>query len=208
MQNIDLLVAEHTPPRVGDPTVPTKSRVLPLDSRLFGVAGLAGALLLGGDLLLYLHWGPAPPVSAFVSDLLQARRTILLADRTHLIATSVIAPIAAALYVAGSVHLYERLRRGSERWAIAAALLFSVLSIGCGAYRTQFGLWMVVQFVSGHPGASELLLLDIRSLLSAFYTLHFGLAMSVMAIMLGMVASGRSSYPRWTAAFNPILIGL
>ena len=173
-----------------------------------GIAGLLGALtLLAGDLLLYAHWGTMPPVTEAVQSLVSARRAILLATPEQLRWSSVLGPIAAALYVVGAWHVFARLRRGSLRWAAVAGALFAIGAIMSGAYHAMWGQYgATLQFANTHATPPLDLLLHTTGNLQLMHRASEIVAVPLMLILLAMVALGRGDFPRWTVISNPILL--
>jgi hypothetical protein len=169
-------------------------------------AGLAGAmLLLAGDLLLYAHDADLPPVAPEVHAVLGPRQAILLATPKQLIASSVIGPLAAALYAFGAWHVYMRLAAASRRWAATAGVLWLLSFCLSGAYHALWGPFgSIVAFANDNPAGISLMA-QAAANLHALLTVSTFVALPAIIITLLLVAGGKSEYPRWTAPLNPFL---
>lgn len=162
-----------------------------------GVIGLCAALITGAGEFL-LHYDP------------QARFTDGLAffegiseERTNW--GHFLGAFGAPLYAIGGFHIFLMLRSANARWAF---ILFLVMALGCALGGVWMGSRASISAIVNAPQYAELgnlvALYDLRyeSLLNV--TRVAILVVSVIYIWLTL--TGRSSYPKWMAAFNPIIL--
>jgi len=111
----------------------------------------------------------------------------------------------ATLYPIGCYHIYQMLRPANRRWAYAAFLIGT------------FGFIVGVVWIGSRASVSALIQLpqtpDVTALI-ALYDLRYETLLQIIrlttlvmsAIIVWLAWTGRSHYPRWMAAFNPILL--
>lgn len=163
-----------------------------------GFAGLLAAILVGiGEFLL--HYDPSGRYGqglSFLKDIPEIRATT-----GHFIAV-----LGAPLYVLGAWHIHLMLRPANRVFSLIAFLLMSYgLMIGAVWIGSRASAVTIVNLEASVPLIQNLLsLYDLRyeSLLSV--TRIAILAMSVIFIWLCL--TGRSHYPRWMAAINPLVL--
>ncbi len=169
----------------------TKSTIL-----ITGVVGLIGAILTGvGEFIL--HYDPLARFAEnqFFGGISDARSTV-----GHFFGV-----LGAPLYLVGCWHLQLMLRPASARWAMIA---FFVAAYGFVVGIVWIGSRASLSALINMPidtGVENLLgLYDLRyeSLLQVIRTTV--LILSVIYIWL--IATGRSHYPKWMIAANPILL--
>lgn len=125
-----------------------------------------------------------------------------------------LAIFSAPFYFAGYWHLFQRLKPASEKARLILLGLgiysFAIGSVWIGS-RVYPAILIQAREAAANPAAKE----QIACLLEAasFYneTILIGLRLGVLAlsaVFIWIVSTGRSSYPRWFAAFNPILLVL
>ena len=101
--------------------------------RLFGLCGLAGALLFfAGDMLFYGHLGSGPD---FHQGMLV---TVIHASRERLFAGGLVGPFAACLCIVGFWHVYRNVRPSYIVLGRLMFALFAVLMVAGSAVHT---LW-------------------------------------------------------------------
>lgn len=162
-----------------------------------GLVGLLAALATGtGEFILHFdalaRFGPENQFFLGISD---QRLTL-----GHFIGV-----IAAPLYLVGAWHIREMLKPASERWSLIAFLLtaygFAVGAVWIGS-RATLGTLInspdtaaVEQMLSLYDFRYETLLQVIR------------IAVLVLSgILIWLILGGRSHYPKWMVALNPILL--
>ncbi len=111
----------------------------------------------------------------------------------------------ATLYPIGCYHIYQMLRPANRRWAYAAFLIGT------------FGFIVGVVWIGSRASVSALIQLpqtpDVTALIE-LYDLRYETLLQIIrlttlvmsAIIVWLAWTGRSHYPRWMAAFNPILL--
>lgn len=168
----------------------------------FGLAGLAGALLTGlGEGLLQLvpNGDFADPTYGYFRDISPPRLAL-----GHWIAV-----IAAPLYLPGYWHLTGRLLPDHPR---ARFIVFSLMG---WALILAF-IWIGQRALIAHTVHAIAEGQSAASLLDAHASLHEPLVNALrLAILgfsllwIGLIATGRSTYPRWMALFSPgLMLGL
>ena len=165
-----------------------------------GVIGVIAAILVGlGEFLL--HFDALGRYSAeagydFMLDIPESRSTL-----GHFIGV-----LGAPLYVIGIWHIYQMLKPANKTWASIAGIL--------GAYGFMIGaVW-----IGSRSSISSLMHLGDTSAqiqqLIEFYELRYESLLTVIRvttlllslIFIALVLTGKSLYPRWVAALNPILL--
>lgn len=166
---------------------------------LSGVVGLAGALLVGAGEFA-LHFNPAGGYED------PEYRFWLTIDPGRLDLGYALTVFAAPLYLIGYWHLSRMLRPASK---LLAGLFFAV-----GAYGFVIGaVWIgqrlflgwIVHAIAAGDAAPDLL----RNLAARNEVLVNFLRVAVAAnslIWIGLVASGRTRYPRWAVVFAPAVL--
>lgn len=162
-----------------------------------GLIGLVGAMLTGvGEFILHFdtlsRFGTE---YAFLEGIPDGRSTL-----GHFVGV-----FGAPLYLAGCWHIRLMLQPASERWSLIAFLIatygFVVGAVWIGSRASISALVNIppspdtLQLISLYDLRYETLLQVIRTTV---------LLLSVIYIWL--TATGRSHYPKWMAALNPILL--
>lgn len=118
----------------------------------------------------------------------------------------------APLYYVGYWHLYMRLAPAPV-WARCAVLALGVYSFALGSVWIGSRVYPAILIQAREAAVSDAAKEQLAVLLetAGFYneTILVGLRIGVLALsalFVWLVASGRSSYPRWFALANPILI--
>jgi len=163
-----------------------------------GVAGLMAALLVGlGEFLL--HYDPLGRFGqglSFMQGISESRATL-----GHFIGV-----LGSPLYILGAWHIQIMLRPASKLLAVIAFLLMSYgLMVGAVWIGSRASAITIINLDASQDVSHRLLLLyDLRYenlLLATRITI---LAMSAIFAMICL--TGRSHYPRWMAALNPIAL--
>ena len=162
-----------------------------------GVAGLIGAILTGAGEFI-LHFDTLARFGteyAFFTDISPQRTTL-----GHFVGV-----LGAPLYVVGCWHIRLMLQPASERWSLIA---FWVAAYGFVVGVVWIGSRASISALINAPVSPDILnlisLYDLRyeTLLQIIRTTV--LLMSLIYITLTL--TGRSHYPKWMAALNPILL--
>lgn len=172
-----------------------------------GLAGLLGSVLVGAA-EFSLHFTPSMNYGG------PAYEFFLGTSATRLQLGHFLAIFTAPLYFAGYWHLFQRLKPASAK-ARLLILILGVYSFAVGAVwigsRVYPAILIQAREAAVNDGARE----QIAALLeqASYYneTILTGLRIGVLGlsvIFARLVASGKTGYPRWFAAFNPILLVL
>jgi len=163
-----------------------------------GLAGLLAAILVGiGEYIL--HYDAQGRFSAggydFMLGIGDNRSTV-----GHFFGV-----IGATLYPVGCYHIYLMLKPANRQWAFIAFLIGS------------FGFIVGAVWIGSRASVSALVQMppsDMLDHLIALYQSRYETLLQITrlttlllsAIIIWLVISGRSCYPRWMAIFNPILL--
>lgn len=180
----------------------------PASRRAVFAAGLAGLLaaVLVGSAEFSLHFTSSlnygGPAYEFFLGTSSARLTY-----GHFVAI-----FAAPLYFAGYWHLFQRMKPAPTN-ARLLLMVLGIYSFAIGAVWIGSRVYPAILIQAREAAANEAAKQQIVKLLetASFYneTILIGLRIGVLAlsaIFVWIVATGRSSYPRWFAACNPILL--
>jgi hypothetical protein len=167
--------------------------------RLGGLCGLAGALLFfAGDMFFYGYFGPG---SNFADGM---RATVAQASTKRLFAGGLMGPLAACLCIVGFWHVYLNVRPSSKLPARIMLAAFFVLMVGGSAVHTLWtakGLALKYCYGQGSPCS------DLLNVTKSYWTLAYKLSAIPGylggLILMGLVLTRRTWYPRWTAFANP-----
>lgn len=162
-----------------------------------GVIGLCAAILTGtGEFLL--HFDPQDRYAeglAFFQGIGEGRT-----NWGHFLAS-----FGAPLYAVGGFHIFLMLRSANARWAF---ILFIIMAYGCALGGVWIGSRASISAIVNAPQYLELgnliALYDFRyeSLLNVTRVV----VLLVSIIYIWLTLTGRSSYPKWMAFFNPIIL--
>ena len=167
--------------------------------RFCGLAGLTGALLFfAGDMLFNGHLGSG---IGYANDTLA---TVRSASLNRLFAGGLLGPIAACLCAVGFWHVYRNVRSSAE--VLGRLLLF-----------TSFAFWMCVGAANllWTPKALAMKLcingqsdcLALQQATRTCWNLASDLAaipgFSLALILVWLILSGKTFYPRWMVLTNP-----
>lgn len=167
--------------------------------RLAGLCGLMGALLFfAGDMLFYGYVGPG---SSFADGM---RATVAQASTQRLFAGGLVGPIAACLCIVGFWHVYLNVRPSSESFGRVMFAVFVILMVGGSAVHT---LWtakgLALKYCNGQGSPCSDLLTITRSYWTLAYNLTSIPGYLGAVLLMGLVLTRRTWYPRWTALVNP-----
>jgi len=162
-----------------------------------GLAGLVAAVIVGtGEFLL--HFDPEARYVGgfdFFKGVTDDRATV-----GHFLGV-----LGAPLYVAGAWHLKLMLQPANRLWA---TIVFFMMAYGCIVGAVWIGSRATAALIvngadAGSVGA-ELALYELR-----YENLLMIVRIAILlvsAVFIWLVLTGRSRYPRWVAALNPILL--
>ncbi|WP_437626959.1 DUF6796 family protein [Sorangium sp. So ce1151] len=197
------------------------SDVLPF-VRISGLSAALGSLIyaVGDVLLLAPKVGPtsgAPLAIDTVSRPELRRRAALLANLSilpprRLIWGGLIGVFAAPLVLAGVFQIYQGLRPAGVAWALPPALLFAyAIAIGPFVHGSFIYLGETAQALRAGGPTREVL---FRSLQRQHGVMQLGYAVIFLCTLVAsfwfsaVVASGRTAFPTWMAAVNPVVATL
>ena len=167
------------------------------DAILTGLIGLLAATLVGvGEFML--HFDPLVRYGQgfdFFKGVTESRAT----------AGHFFGVLGAPLYVLGAWHIYLMLRPANRFWA---KLAFLVMAFGCIVGAVWIGSRATAAFLI-HTIPQDALVSAI-----GLYELRYESLLTVVrvavlvlsGIFVWLILTGRSNYPRWMAALNPIFL--
>jgi hypothetical protein len=182
--------------------------------RITGLLALVGALLYAiGDVLLLAskasldHYPKLKPFAKLLSD--AEKMVVLPANR--MIWGALIGVFATPLILAGFWQVYQGLNGANETLTLITGLLFAIASvIGAFVHGTFYYMGEYVQALNKVEDSSQPVIADMiarhRRVLIITYApvLVFILIASVLFSIL--VASGKTAFPVWMAAVNPVTL--
>lgn len=176
-----------------------------MSRRTAGIIGFIGAIvLLVGDMLLYGHLGSAADFWDGV------RRVAGQASLGRIFVGGLLGPVGVVLYLAGFWHVYLNTRHAGRLAAkVTLVGLTAMMVMGGGAYHA---VW-VVRMLSFKYGLADVAgLSSFTEAFESYMTLVYNVAAVpsylVSPILVVLVLTGRSRYPRWTVLVNPGLLML
>jgi hypothetical protein len=168
--------------------------------RLLGLTGLAGsALLLVADLLLVYAPLPAARFNIFTAAVGKSE--------ARLIYGSLLGVFVIPLVLAGFGHIYLALRPAGP-WLAAPPAILGIFAyvIGAGFHAAiPFYLAAIQAAHAQDASASPLLTLMARVFVPLQRTLLLFVAAASVWLFVSLL-SGKSLYPRWTAAVSPLVL--
>ena len=184
--------------------------VIPL--RIAGLSALLGAFLYAiGDVLLLaskVNLEDYPKLKPFAKLLSDAEKMVVLPPR-RLILGALLGVFATPLVLLGFWQVYEGLSGANASWALATLGLFGSASVvGAFVHGTFYYMGEYIQALNKVQDESQAVVVAMiarhRKVLIATYApvLIFILLASIVFSVL--VASGKTAFPVWMAAVNPI----
>ena len=184
--------------------------------RITGLLALLGALLYAiGDVLLLAskisldHYPRLKPFAKVLSD---AEKMVVLPP-SRMIWGALLGVFATPLVMSGFWQVYQGLEGANQTLTLLTALLFAIASvIGAFVHGTFYYLGEYVQALNKVEESSQSVITDMiarhRKVLIISYApvLIFILVASILFSIL--VASGRTAFPVWMAAVNPVTMTL
>ena len=180
--------------------------------RITGLLALIGALLYAiGDVLLLAskasldNYPKLKPVAKLLSD---AEKMVVLPPN-RMIWGALIGVFATPLILAGFWQVYQGLNGANESLTLITGLLFAVASvIGAFVHGTFYYMGEYIQALNKVEDGSQSVIAEMiarhRKVLIITYApvLVFILIASILFSIL--VASGKTAFPVWMAAINPV----
>ena len=180
--------------------------------RITGLLALLGALLYAvGDVLLLAskasldNYPKLKPFSKLLSD---AEKMVVLPPG-RMIWGALMGVFATPLMLAGFWQVYQGLSGANEALTLATGLLFTVSSvIGAFVHGTFYYMGEYVQALNRVDDGSQAVIAEMiarhRKVLIITYAPLLILVIIASTLFSTLVASGRTSFPVWVAAINPV----
>jgi hypothetical protein len=180
--------------------------------RITGLLALLGALLYAiGDVLLLASKASLdqyPKLKPFAKLLSDAEKMVVLPPN-RMIWGALLGVFATPLVLAGIWQVYQGLDGANETLILITGLLFAIASvIGAFVHGTFYYMGEYIQALNKVDDSSQPVIADMigrhRKVLIITYTpvIFFILIASILFSIL--VASGRTAFPVWMAAINPV----
>ena len=184
--------------------------------RITGLLALLGALLYAiGDVLLLAskssleNYPRLKPFSKLLSD---AQRMIVLPP-SRMIWGALIGVFATPLMLAGFWQVYQGLRGANESLILLTGILFTIASvIGTFVHGTFYYMGEYVQALNKVEDGSQLVIAEMiarhRKVLIITYAPLLILIIIASVLFSILVASGKTAFPGWMVAVNPVTMTL
>jgi hypothetical protein len=180
--------------------------------RIAGLLALAGAFLYAiGDVLLLaskVQLDDYPKLKPFAKLLSDAEKMVVLPP-SRLIWGALIGVFATPLILIGFWQVYQGLDEANAAWALTTVGLFGTASvIGAFVHGTFYYMGEYVQALNkvrddSQPVVAEMIARHRKVLIATYVpVLLFILLASILFSVL--VASGKTAFPVWMAAVNPV----
>ena len=182
--------------------------------RITGLLALAGAFLYAiGDVLLLAskvsldHYPKLKPFSKLLSS---AERMVVLPPN-RMIWGALIGVFATPLVLAGFWQIYQGLNGANETFTLVTGLLFAVASvIGAFVHGTFYYMGEYVQALNKVEDGSQAVIVEMiarhRKVLIITYAPLMILIIIASILFSILVASGKTAFPVWMAAVNPVTL--
>ena len=180
--------------------------------RITGLLALLGAFLYAiGDVLLLAskisldHYPRLKPYTRLLSD---AEKMVGLTPN-RMIWGALIGVFATPLLLAGFWQVYNGLNGANESLTLITALLFAVASvIGAFVHGTFYYMGEYVQALNKVEDGSQAVIAEMigrhRKVLIITYAPVLILILTASILFSILVASGKTAFPVWMAAVNPV----
>lgn len=184
--------------------------------RITGLLALLGALLYAiGDVLLLAskasldHYPKLKPFGKLLSD---AEKMVVLPPN-RMIWGALIGVFATPLILTGFWQIYQGLHGASETLTFLTGVLFAVASvIGAFVHGTFYYMGEYVQALNKVDDGSQSVIADMiarhRKVLIITYAPVLILILVASILFSILVATGRTAFPVWMAAINPVTMTL
>lgn len=185
---------------------------LTLPLRITGVLALIGALLYAvGDVLLLAskaRLDDYPRLKPFAKLLSDAEKMVALPPN-RLIWGALLGVFATPLVMLGFWQVYQGLGGADASWALAAMGLFGTASvIGAFVHGTFYYMGEYIHALNDVQEGSQAVVAEMigrhRKVLIVTYAPVIIFILLASIIFSVLVASGRTSFPTWMAAVNPV----
>jgi hypothetical protein len=184
--------------------------ILPLP--VAGILALLGAFLYAvGDVLLLaskIKLDDYPKLKPFAKLLSDAEKMVVLSP-TRMIWGALLGVFSTPLVMIGYWQVYQGLSEGNTSWALVTAGLFAIASIiGAFVHGTFYYMGEYVHALNNVQDESQNVVAEMiarhRKVLVITYApvLLFIIIASILFSVL--VASGKTAFPVWMAAINPV----
>ena len=167
-------------------------------NRLTGLAGVAGALLFFcGDMLFYGHFGSG---AAFRDGMLRVVRDGSL---TRLFVGGLMGPVAACLCLVGCWHVRRNVvTRSPVVGRVVFVALAATMVIGSAVHALWVPRGLAIKYSDALAGVAPELVAALKDYWSFAYQMAEVPAYVAAILLLVLVLSGKSRYPRWTVFAN------
>jgi len=180
--------------------------------RITGLLALAGAFLYAiGDVLLLagkVSLDNYPRLKPFAKLLSDAEKMVVLSPN-RMIWGALLGVFATPLVLAGFWQIYKGLNGVNESLTLATGLLFATASvIGAFVHGTFYFMGEYIQALNKVEDSSQPVIADMigrhRKVLIITYVPVIILILIASILFSILVASGKTAFPVWMAAVNPV----
>ena len=180
--------------------------------RITGLLALLGALLYAiGDVLLLaskVSLDQYPRLKPFAKLLSDAEKMVVL-PANRMIAGALLGVFATPLVLAGIWQVYQGLNGANETLILITGLLFAVASvIGTFVHGTFYYMGEYIQALNKVEDSSQPVIAEMierhRKVLIITYAPVILFILTASILFSVLVASGRTAFPVWMAAINPV----
>ena len=180
--------------------------------RITGLLALAGALLYAiGDVLLLASKASLdnyPRLKPFAKLLSDAEKMVVLSPN-RMIWGALLGVFATPLVLAGFWQVYQGLNGANESLTLATGLLFATASVvGAFVHGTFYFMGEYIQALNKVEDGSQSVIADMiarhRKVLIVTYAPVLILILISSILFSILVASGKTAFPVWMAAVNPV----
>jgi hypothetical protein len=184
--------------------------------RITGLLALLGALLYAiGDVLLLaskISLDNYPRLKPFAKLLSDAEKMVVLPP-SRMIWGALLGVFATPLVMAGFWQVYQGLEGANQTLTLVTALLFAIASvIGAFVHGTFYYLGEYVQALNKVADSSQSVIAEMiarhRKVLIITYAPVLILILVASILFSILVASGRTAFPLWISAVNPVTMTL
>jgi hypothetical protein len=184
--------------------------------RITGLLALLGALLYAiGDVLLLaskISLDQYPKLKPFAKLLSDAEKMVVLPP-SRMIWGALLGVFATPLVMSGFWQVYQGLEGANQTLTLVTALLFAIASvIGAFVHGTFYYLGEYVQALNKVEDSSQSVIAEMiarhRKVLIISYAPVLILILVASILFSILVASGRTAFPLWMAAVNPVTMTL
>jgi hypothetical protein len=155
-------------------------------------------------MLFYGHFGPA---ATFHQGMLA---TVTNASPARLFAGGLVGPIAACLCILGFWHVYGNVRPSAARLGqLMFAAFFVLMVFGSAIHTLRTAKGLAIKYRTGSADAGcRALLQSINSYWDLAYNLGAIPGYAGAILLIALVLSGKTRYPKWTVLANPTTLML